>query len=513
MPLKRKVNPHQIIIIKKTVGSKTRFEYEVYLDYKPLGYTEIDLKLIPGLDDIEEKITESIQPLVDKGIISDDGEDEIDENPTYEHVLMDEIGTTTFFINSEELHQLSMKELNSKQVLEFSNQSIKTHITYYWLQSICNQVKLDDLYVSSTLLFGVDNSIDCLSFISLERLSKFISPGQIKILKKFLSNYGLNIIEAKIKPVNWKEKIRSNPEKYLDYLNKLESNNAIKDDAEDDFYSRFVDPELAPDLVIDNEDEVVDGLPENIILDIFERCKPYEKSIILLIRNESFSFLLGLLFVYEILDINQVIAIQQEISKLLEINKYYMQWSAIAEHKIFKNQLLKAQKFLEIYRKEELELIIAKGETKYVEFKSTLRYDLNAKQILKDREKDVLRTIAGFLNSEGGTLFIGVTDEGNILGLEFDNFKNTDKYLLHLQNLINNKLIPTPARQVNTEIVKIGGKLVCIVKCGITDQPIFLKWDNQEEFYIRTGPSTIKLGLSETLNYVKENYHDYSSKN
>lgn len=136
-----------------------------------------------------------------------------------------------------------------------------------------------------------------------------------------------------------------------------------------------------------------------------------------------------------------------------------------------------------------------------------MRYDLRSKKFLKDREKDIVRTIAGFLNSDGGTLFIGVDDEKQSLGIAHDGFENSDKFLLHLHNRIQGWLTPSPNRLVNSQIYDISGKKICSVECGIADQPIFLKWENQEEFYIRSGPSTRKLGSIDMVNYVKQKYN------
>ena len=52
----------------------------------------------------------------------------------------------------------------------------------------------------------------------------------------------------------------------------------------------------------------------------------------------------------------------------------------------------------------------------------------------------ILKTINAFQNSAGGTLIIGVEDDGNILGLEDDynsfNNKGRDGFLLHFDNII-----------------------------------------------------------------------------
>jgi hypothetical protein len=58
------------------------------------------------------------------------------------------------------------------------------------------------------------------------------------------------------------------------------------------------------------------------------------------------------------------------------------------------------------------------GESAVLEFKSTLQWDVVQKQPNKALRKFCLKTIAGFMNTDGGTLLIGVEDDGNIFGLE-----------------------------------------------------------------------------------------------
>jgi CRP-like cAMP-binding protein len=88
-------------------------------------------------------------------------------------------------------------------------------------------------------------------------------------------------------------------------------------------------------------------------------------------------------------------------------------------------------------------LLIRQGESETVEFKSTLRKNLHTQKNDSAIELAVLKTIAGFLNAKGGVLFIGVDDAGQIVGMEPDQFANTDKMLLHLGHLVSQKLGPT----------------------------------------------------------------------
>lgn len=85
--------------------------------------------------------------------------------------------------------------------------------------------------------------------------------------------------------------------------------------------------------------------------------------------------------------------------------------------------------------------MILQGEGQMVEFKSTLRYDMHAHQVNKKLEHVIAKTVAAFMNSEGGSLFIGVDDHGNAIGLDLDygTLKKPDRdgFQLHLGNILD----------------------------------------------------------------------------
>ena len=85
---------------------------------------------------------------------------------------------------------------------------------------------------------------------------------------------------------------------------------------------------------------------------------------------------------------------------------------------------------------DQVRKLIEQGESDELEFKSTLRWNLKTNTPDKNVSLASLKTIAAFLNSEGGTLLIGIADGGEVLGIDLQNFANEDKYLLHFNNLL-----------------------------------------------------------------------------
>ncbi len=64
--------------------------------------------------------------------------------------------------------------------------------------------------------------------------------------------------------------------------------------------------------------------------------------------------------------------------------------------------------------------LVLMGESPTLEFKSSLRWDYRRQEVNKALQKAIAKTVAGLMNSEGGTLSIGVADGGAVLGIEND---------------------------------------------------------------------------------------------
>lgn len=160
-----------------------------------------------------------------------------------------------------------------------------------------------------------------------------------------------------------------------------------------------------------------------------------------------------------------------------------------------------------ISSKEILERI-QYGESTKLEFKSTLRFNIHSKKIDREIENSVLKTIVAFCNSGGGELFIGINDEGEILGIELDNFKNKDKYLLHLGNLIEQRIISLIDEFIDYRIIEIDEKKICQVNCRRCTTPVWLKpdKDKDEQFFVRTGPASKPLSPIRAIEYIKEHF-------
>lgn len=151
----------------------------------------------------------------------------------------------------------------------------------------------------------------------------------------------------------------------------------------------------------------------------------------------------------------------------------------------------------------DLSYLIEQGESEAVEFKTTLRTNMHTKQVDKRMETAIVRTVAGFLNVNGGTLIVGIADDGMPIGIQADNFKNEDKMALHLVNLIKTQINPQALTAMHIHFEDYKNGRIMVVRCNKSASPIFVKDGAVEHFYVRTGPSTSELTASQIQNYIK----------
>lgn len=159
----------------------------------------------------------------------------------------------------------------------------------------------------------------------------------------------------------------------------------------------------------------------------------------------------------------------------------------------------------EIVHKRSIEEVIKLGESATLEFKSTLRWDIDNNKPNKGLQKSVLKTIVAFLNSEGGTLVIGVEDDGNVFGLENDlkqTKKSKDGFSNLLATLVTDYVGPEFSPFINMRFEVLDGKDICVVDVEKASVPSYLREGQSSEFYTRFGPTSRRLDPEETVAYI-----------
>ena len=152
----------------------------------------------------------------------------------------------------------------------------------------------------------------------------------------------------------------------------------------------------------------------------------------------------------------------------------------------------------------DLAATIAAGESDRVEFKWSLRFNRHTKKNDPAMEHAVIKTIAGFLNTHGGILIIGVADDGTPSGIDNDRFASEDKMNLHLVNLVNDKIGARHWSSIRTLFDDLQGTRVLVVQCDKSTTPVYVK--EGDTFYIRTGNATTALLVKDAVEYIKANF-------
>ena len=124
----------------------------------------------------------------------------------------------------------------------------------------------------------------------------------------------------------------------------------------------------------------------------------------------------------------------------------------------------------------------------------------------------VIKSVAGFMNAHGGTLLIGVTDRGEVFGIEKDlktlgSKQNRDGFELWLTGLLDNTLGPTGTSRVSISYEDFPEGTVCRVDVTPGNKPTFVRGGSREaDLYVRLNNSTRLLNTSDALDYVSSRW-------
>jgi hypothetical protein len=172
-------------------------------------------------------------------------------------------------------------------------------------------------------------------------------------------------------------------------------------------------------------------------------------------------------------------------------------------------ELLRSLPTVSELRHADVHQLIVEGESKTVEFKESLSLDVRTNKKEKFVEISCIKTIAGFLNSDGGTLLIGITDAGKVIGIDNEInlfYKNSDKFCLHIKDLIRDYISEEFYCFVDYNLVKADGMTILRVDCNKSEAPCFIG----DDFYVRVNPATDKLVGPSMLKYIHSRFPNYA---
>ncbi|MES9520638.1 HsdR family type I site-specific deoxyribonuclease [Streptomyces capoamus] len=153
-------------------------------------------------------------------------------------------------------------------------------------------------------------------------------------------------------------------------------------------------------------------------------------------------------------------------------------------------------------------------ENRHVEFKASARWSrtsTNPKVHKTLAEEIIAKTVAGFLNGQGGTLLIGVNDHGQPVGLDPDyaqvSPQNADGFVNWLDTMLDNTLGHTGAHRVQIRIDVIGGIEVCRVDVPASSKPIWTHFKKQDAvLFVRRNNSTRQIPALEVDQFLAERF-------
>ena len=166
-----------------------------------------------------------------------------------------------------------------------------------------------------------------------------------------------------------------------------------------------------------------------------------------------------------------------------------------------------------IYTEWSLEECLDMGESDIVEFKSSMIWDYKNSIRSTDVQHAVAKTLAAFMNSDGGILIVGVNDNGEILGLEkdmslFSERKNWDGWLQSLVNLIREHIgFDFMTNMITKRIIK-DNNIVAQIVVKPSHKPVFVEYKDKsgrirQEFFVRGLNTTQSLDSKQTVDYIK----------
>jgi len=164
---------------------------------------------------------------------------------------------------------------------------------------------------------------------------------------------------------------------------------------------------------------------------------------------------------------------------------------------------------------DKIKSIVKSGESKTVEFKETLDLDVRTQQKGKHIQDSAIKTIAAFLNTAGGCLLVGVSDKGEMAGVEYEvskfhkdkegnPSKSRDNFLLHFKNLIKSRIGEGFYPLIDHKLIEVDSRYVLIVEVKKSSEAVYV---DGKDFYVRTNPATDKLEGPQLVAYIKNHFH------
>ena len=162
----------------------------------------------------------------------------------------------------------------------------------------------------------------------------------------------------------------------------------------------------------------------------------------------------------------------------------------------------------------DIERLLTSDESTRLEFKASLRVPIDPpkpgdKRSVGDLERvlerEVIETLAAFLNTDGGTLIIGVTNDRKIVGIEVDypRVKGTrDGWRLTFDHLVTHQLGTEVMKCIDLRLEPWDDHTIAVIRCSAREEPTWVG----EELYVRCTASTEKLSTRHAVAWWRQRW-------
>lgn len=166
---------------------------------------------------------------------------------------------------------------------------------------------------------------------------------------------------------------------------------------------------------------------------------------------------------------------------------------------------------LERELRREITSLLAQGEGEGVEFKASVRWDYRERRVNRALEAVIARTIAGFMNQSGGSVLIGVDDDGSVRGLAADyaTLKRPDRdgFQQLLVGLVESHLGGDLCPLVHVLFHQVGGEEICRLVVEPSPRPVYVDEHGAPRYVLRMGNSSRELDVREAAAHIAAHWH------
>lgn len=162
------------------------------------------------------------------------------------------------------------------------------------------------------------------------------------------------------------------------------------------------------------------------------------------------------------------------------------------------------------FTQPDVSKLLKADEHERLEFKTSLRFDHKSGNVNRELERAAMKTVAAFLNTKGGELVIGVNDRREPVGIFRDlqtvQRPDSDGFENHFTQVFNSMIGPEFRHLVKLWFHEHRNVPLCIIQVMPSAWPVYLRIDDGEHFFVRTGNITTALKLSEVESYRRSHW-------